>query len=102
MRGRWRILDLPPSRWQRPKVSTPTQARSPRASTRAAEANSGMTDASNFRLVGITLDEGSLVRRTREIEQEREIAIYDLLEANSFAPIGSGGGPYQLVLAIEE
>ena len=55
-----------------------------------------------FRIVKITLDEQSVVRRTREIEQEREIAIYDLLEANHFAPQGSKGGPYNLVLGIEE
>jgi uncharacterized protein (UPF0262 family) len=57
---------------------------------------------SDFRLISIVLDERTVVRRTREIEQEREIAIYDLLEANSFAPQGSGGGPYALTLAIEE
>jgi uncharacterized protein (UPF0262 family) len=57
---------------------------------------------SPFRLAGIVLDEASVVRRTREIEQEREIAIYDLLEANSFTPASSPGGPYHLVLAIEE
>ena len=56
----------------------------------------------DFRLAGITLDEAGPVRRTRQIEQEREIAIYDLLEANSFAPAGSRGGPYLLRLGIEE
>jgi uncharacterized protein (UPF0262 family) len=61
-----------------------------------------MSSQSSFRLVGIALDEASVVRRTREIEQEREIAIYDLLESNSFTPAGSVGGPYNLVLAIEE
>lgn len=55
-----------------------------------------------FRLVAIALDERTVVRRTRQIEQEREIAIYDLLEANSFAPDGSSGGPYRLTLAVEE
>jgi len=35
------------------------------------------------------------VRRTREIEHEREIALYDLLEANSFKLVGSSGGPLQ-------
>jgi len=60
-----------------------------------------MTD-SPFRIAEITLDEQSVVRRTREIEQEREIAIYDLLESNHFAPAGSPGGPYNLVLGIEE
>jgi len=61
-----------------------------------------MAEDSPFRLVSIVLDEATVVRRTREIEQEREIAIYDLLEANSFTPTGSGGGPYNLVLAVEE
>ena len=61
-----------------------------------------MSDAQPFRLTAITLDERSIVRRTREIEQERDIAIYDLLEGNSFRPEGSPGGPYKLVLGIEE
>jgi uncharacterized protein (UPF0262 family) len=61
-----------------------------------------MADESPFRLTAITLDERSIVRRTREIEQERDIAIYDLLQGNSFRPDGSAGGPYKLVLGIEE
>src|SRR5579871_1702212 len=61
-----------------------------------------MIDTSRYRLIAIELDERSVVRRTREIEQEREIAIYDLLEANSFAPRGSAGGPYRLQLGVEE
>jgi uncharacterized protein (UPF0262 family) len=60
------------------------------------------TDANLFRIAAIELDEKTLVRRTRQIEQEREIAIYDLLEENSFRPHGSKGGPYKLVLGIEE
>jgi len=61
-----------------------------------------MAEPSHHRLSAIVLDERSIVRRTREIEQERDIAIYDLLEANNFVPEGSGGGPYKLVLGIEE
>ena len=61
-----------------------------------------LADTSSFRLVAIELDERSVARRTREIEQEREIAIYDLLESNRFAPRGSAGGPYQLLLGVEE
>jgi uncharacterized protein (UPF0262 family) len=57
---------------------------------------------SDFRLSSIALDEKTVVRRTREIEQEREIAIYDLLEANSFSLAGSPGGPYKLILGVEE
>jgi uncharacterized protein (UPF0262 family) len=61
-----------------------------------------MAAESRFRLCSIVLDERSIVRRTREIEQERDIAIYDLLESNSFQPEGSHGGPYRLILGIEE
>jgi uncharacterized protein (UPF0262 family) len=57
---------------------------------------------SEFRISVIELDERTVVRRTREIEQEREIAIYDLLEANSFKPADSQGGPYKVVLSVED
>jgi uncharacterized protein (UPF0262 family) len=56
----------------------------------------------DFRLSAITLDEHSVVQRSRAIEQEREVAIYDLLEANLFKPEGSPGGPYLLTLGVEE
>ncbi len=61
-----------------------------------------MSEKSPYRIAAITLDERSVVRRTREVDQEREIAIYDLLEENSFEPLGSPGGPYQLILGSEE
>src|SRR5580704_6424369 len=61
-----------------------------------------MTEISHFRLMAIDLDEQTVVRRTREIEQEREIAIYDLLETNHFRPEASPGGPYRLVLGIAD
>lgn len=57
---------------------------------------------SDYRISAITLDDASVVRRTRAIEQEREVAIYDLLEANQFQLIGSAGGPYHLRLSVEE
>ena len=38
-----------------------------------------MTEKSPFRIAAITLDERSVIRRSREVEQERDIAIYDLL-----------------------
>jgi uncharacterized protein (UPF0262 family) len=57
---------------------------------------------STYRLASVVLDEATVVRRSRQVEQEREIAIYDLIESNSFKPVGSPGGPYNLLLAIEE
>ena len=56
----------------------------------------------DFRLSAITLDEHSVVQRSRAIDQEREVAIYDILESNVFKPEGSAGGPYHLVLGVEE
>jgi uncharacterized protein (UPF0262 family) len=52
------------------------------------------------RLVKVTLDEESIGRSSREIEHERAVAIYDLLEENKFSPVGHDGGPYALRLAI--
>lgn len=54
------------------------------------------------RIVDITLDETSVVRWNPEIDHERKVAIFDLLEQNYFAPIGEYQGPYDLRLSIEE
>ncbi len=48
----------------------------------------------------MTLDEASLGNANDEIEHERRVAIYDLLEDNSFRPTGHDGGPYTLQLGI--
>ena len=61
-----------------------------------------MSEAPHFCLTGVTLDERTAVRRTREIEHERDIALVDLLETNSFRPVGSHGGPYHLVLGVAD
>ena len=54
------------------------------------------------RLIAITLDEASVVRRSADIEHERKVAIFDLIEENSFRPMGDHPGPYHLHLGIEE
>ena len=53
-------------------------------------------------LIDISLDEKTVVRRSPEVEHERAVAIYDLLEENYFHPAGDGEGPYALHLSIEE
>jgi uncharacterized protein (UPF0262 family) len=67
---------------------------------------SGDADAeppsSTHRIVKVELDEGSTARRTPEVEQERAIAIFDLIEENSFAPAIPHSGPFHLRLSIEE
>jgi uncharacterized protein (UPF0262 family) len=54
------------------------------------------------RLVAVTLDEESIGRSSPDVDHERSIAIYDLLEKNSFAPIDHDGGPYTLNLSIND
>ena len=59
------------------------------------------------KLIDISIDDSALPPPTPEIEQERKVAIFDLLEDNSFAlPAREGheipDGPYKLLLAIRE
>ncbi|MEJ8574018.1 UPF0262 family protein [Microbaculum marinum] len=54
------------------------------------------------RLVSVDLDESSIGRGSPDIEHERAVAIYDLLEENSFALAGHDSGPYRLTLSIRE
>lgn len=54
------------------------------------------------RLSNITLDDSAVIRRSPEVEHERAVAIYDLLEENSFRPAGDYTGPYHLHLSIAE
>ena len=56
----------------------------------------------NDRLVAVTLDEGSIGRSSSDVEHERATAIYDLIEQNSFAPVGHDDGPYALHIGIKE
>ena len=54
------------------------------------------------RIVQVFLDETSIIRRSPEVEQERAVAIYDLLETNQFAPLGLLKGPFHLHLRLED
>ena len=54
------------------------------------------------RLIGVELDQDSIAHRGADVEHERRIAIYDLLEENLFLPAGSEGGPFHLRLGIQE
>ena len=52
------------------------------------------------RLVAVVLDEESIGRSNPDVEHERQVAIYDLLEQNLFAPVGHDDGPFTLYLSI--
>ena len=61
---------------------------------------------SDPRIIDVTLDERTILWRSADIEQERRIAIFDLLEDNRFAPqrahADGYAGPYKLNLRVEE
>lgn len=52
------------------------------------------------KLVAVTLDDTSIGRGAPEQEHERAIAIYDLIESNSFTIPGHDGGPYALQVGL--
>src|SRR5215469_12296610 len=56
----------------------------------------------DHRLHAVVLDEESLSAASRDQEQERQIAIFDLLEENHFVPEGAEGGPYHLTISLIE
>ena len=63
--------------------------------------NPAKSPAAKQRLVAVTLDEETIGRSNPDVEHERQIAIYDLLEQNSFAPVGhESRGPFTLHLSI--
>jgi uncharacterized protein (UPF0262 family) len=53
------------------------------------------------RIIAIELDERSILKRNADIEQERRIAIFDLLEGNRFDVAGHDG-PFRILLSVEE
>ncbi len=58
------------------------------------------TVQTNHRLSEITLDPASIGRGNANIEHEREVAIYDLLDGNSFELEGRDDGPYKLTIGM--
>ena len=61
-----------------------------------------MSGGGDHRLASVTLDAASLPAATAEIEHERRVAVFDLVEKNSFAPAGAAGGPYALTLSLQD
>jgi uncharacterized protein (UPF0262 family) len=58
------------------------------------------------RITHIELDHRTIIWRNADIEQERRVAMFDLIEDNYFAPqrVHADGyaGPYQLALKVED
>ncbi len=53
----------------------------------------------DYRLSDVVLDD-TIGRSTPDVEHERAVAIFDLIEENSFEPVGHAGGPYRLNLSL--
>jgi len=64
------------------------------------------SESSTHRIAHIELDEETILWRNADVEQERRVAIYDLIEENSFKPVRSAErgakGPYRLKLAVRD
>jgi uncharacterized protein (UPF0262 family) len=61
-----------------------------------------MSARAQARISGIRLDAASIIRWNREVEHERQVAVFDLLESNSFELVNGFAGPYQVELALRE
>lgn len=65
-----------------------------------------MNKLSADRIASVRLDDASIIRRTPEIEHERRVAIYDLIEANELRPLAGLGahlvGPFDLFISVRE
>ena len=59
-------------------------------------------DRATHRLESIEIDDQSLGAASRDQDQERQVAIFDLLEENHFHPAGAEGGPFRLRLGLQE
>jgi uncharacterized protein (UPF0262 family) len=60
-----------------------------------------MAASRRHRVIDIVLDEATMAARSPEAEHERQVAIFDLLEENSFR-LNGADGPYRLHLAIHD
>lgn len=58
--------------------------------------------AKDPRIIGLVLDERSVVRRSLELEHDRKVAIYDILDQNYFDLVGNYVGPFNLRLSVED
>lgn len=62
------------------------------------------TAGSKNSILSMTLDENSILRRRPEVEHERAVALFDLLERNTFELVGESAepGPYHVNLALKD
>jgi uncharacterized protein (UPF0262 family) len=54
------------------------------------------------RIVSIEIDEKSLAPAGPDADHERKVAIFDIIEGNTFKIVGHDGGPYDVVLSLAD
>ena len=64
--------------------------------------DAGPAPLSRHRLYDVRIDTQSVGRQNPNVEHEREVAIFDLLEGNAFRLIDRDEGPYHLEISIRE
>ena len=68
--------------------------------------NEPAPSSGDHRIAHIELDEATIIWRNADVEQERRIAIYDLIEENCFKPLRATArgatGPYRLRLSVAD
>ena len=69
-------------------------------------ASKASDSAADYRIAHVELDEETIIWRNADVEQERRVAIYDLLEENNFKPLRcaerGAHGPYRLRLSVQD
>lgn len=80
-----------------PAMSSPPPATAPARADR---------QPGDYRIAAITLDEETIIWRSADVEQERRVAMFDLVEDNCFKPLRAAAnghhGPYSLSLAVRD
>ena len=61
-----------------------------------------MTDDADHYIAELHIDENSLPVASIEMQHERRVAVFDLLEENEFRPLESKRGPYTLRLSLQD
>src|SRR3546814_17236767 len=65
-----------------------------------------LDSTADHRIAHVSLDEETIIWRNADVEQERRVAIFDLIEENTFRPLRSvergASGPYDLRLSVHE
>ncbi len=64
------------------------------------------THMADHRISKIDLDDSTILWRNADVEQERRVAIFDLIEENTFKPVRAAAkgaeGPYHLALSVRD